>query len=190
MDDQQVRAALERHHSESYGWALCCCRRDPARAEDALQRTYLKVLDGTARYAGRGSFKTWLFAVIRRTAADERRRDLLRRLRLVRYASAAARRDPAVASAAAAEEAASDADDLRAAFLAALDQLPARQRQVLHLLYYHELTVAEAAEVMRVSVGSARTHYDRGKKALRKRLQKERDDEPGRTPRPVPVVVW
>src|SRR5687767_3570206 len=155
MDDLQLRAALEQCHAESYGWALCCCRRDPARAEEALQRTYLKVLEGAARYHGRGLFKTWLFAVIRRTAADERRRDLLRRLRLVRYS-----REAGEPAARASPGAAPDADDLRAAFLSALDALPARQRQVLQLLFYHELTVAEAAEVMRVSVGSARTHYD------------------------------
>src|SRR5687767_15014880 len=141
MDDLQLRAALEQCHAESYGWALCCCRRDPARAEEALQRTYLKVLEGAARYHGRGLFKTWLFAVIRRTAADERRRDLLRPLRLVQYAREA--REPA------ARESPAAAPDLRAAFLSALDKLPARQRQVLQLLFYHELTLAEAAEVMR-----------------------------------------
>ena len=87
--------------------------------------------------------------------------------------------------------AASGTDELRAAYLSALDVLPARQRQVLHLLYYHELTVAEAAAVMRVSVGSARTHYDRGKKALRKRLKDGSDDEPGRRNRSsAPIVVW
>jgi RNA polymerase sigma-70 factor (ECF subfamily) len=184
MDDLQLRAALEQHHAESYGWALCCCRRDPARAEEALQRTYLKVLEGAARYHGRGLFKTWLFAVIRRTAADERRRDLLRRLRLVRYSRDA--RD----AAGQATPAPPDADDLRAAFLSALDALPARQRQVLQLLFYHELTLAEAAEVMRVSVGSARTHYDRGKKALRKRLQEQTSDEPRRRTTAAPGVVW
>jgi RNA polymerase sigma-70 factor (ECF subfamily) len=175
MDDLQLRAALERCHAESYGWALCCCRRDPARAEEALQRTYLKVLEGAARYHGRGSFKTWLFAVVRRTAADERRRDLLRRLRLVRYS-----RDAPGPAAQVNPAAAPDADEQRAAFLAALDALPARQRQVLQLLFYHELTLAEAAGVMRVSLGSARTHYDRGKKALRKRLEEQRTDEPRR----------
>jgi RNA polymerase sigma-70 factor, ECF subfamily len=49
-----------------------------------LQTVYLKVLMGKARYNGKSSFKTWLFAVIRRTAADERRRQLLRRLSLDR----------------------------------------------------------------------------------------------------------
>jgi RNA polymerase sigma-70 factor (ECF subfamily) len=51
-------------------------------AEDALQTAYLKILQGRARYNGRAAFKTWLFAVIRTTDADERRRQWLRYFRL------------------------------------------------------------------------------------------------------------
>src|SRR5262249_60643821 len=84
MTDSELRAALEIHHSESYGWALNCCAHSSVEAEAVLQTVYLKVLMGKARYDGKASFKTWLFAVIRRTAADERRRPMLRRLLLDR----------------------------------------------------------------------------------------------------------
>jgi len=84
MTDSELRAAMETHHSESYGWALSCCARSSVEAEAVLQTVYLKVLMGKARYDGKASFKTWLFAVIRRTAADERRRQVLRHLSLDR----------------------------------------------------------------------------------------------------------
>src|SRR5215470_9990435 len=85
MNDYELRAKLEKHHRESYGWALSCCARNPAEAENVLQAVYLKALEGKARFDGQSSFKTWLFAVIRRTAVDERRRRWLRRLRLDSY---------------------------------------------------------------------------------------------------------
>src|SRR5436853_350037 len=78
MDESLMRAELERLHCQCFGWAMSCCRRDSARAEDVLQRVYVKVLEGKARYAGEGAFKTWLFAVIRMTARDEYRKDGLR----------------------------------------------------------------------------------------------------------------
>src|SRR2546421_12804820 len=90
MDSSELQSRLEGCQRESYGWALCCCSRDSAEAENVLQAVYLKVLDGRARFDGRAAFKTWLFSVIRKTAADARRRKFLRRPRLAGYAESGA----------------------------------------------------------------------------------------------------
>jgi len=156
MDD--VRLRLERLHAECFGWAMCCCGRDREAARDVLQDVYLKVLDGKARHDGAGSFKTWLFAVIRRTALDERRRTWVRLAKLTGYWQ---RRK---------EEAPQPLPPESQELAAALAKLPRQQREVVHLVFYEELSIAEAAEVMGVSVGTARTHYQRAKAALRDRL--------------------
>jgi RNA polymerase sigma factor (sigma-70 family) len=176
MNDYELRAELEKHHRESYGWALSCCARNPAEAENVLQAVYLKALEGKARFDGRASFKTWLFAVIRRTAIDERRRQWLRWLRMGSYEE---RID--FATGGEGPDEATYRSEIRASFRRALAELPRRQREVMQLVFYHDLSLAEAAEVMRVSLGSARTHYGRGKQRLR-RLMKgmEISDEAGR----------
>src|SRR5437868_14516480 len=39
---------LDQLHPAAFAWALACCSGDRAAAEDALQASYLKVLDGRA----------------------------------------------------------------------------------------------------------------------------------------------
>ena len=130
-----------------------------------LQTAYERVFDGTARFEGRSSLKTWLFGVIRRTAQDRRRRRFVRDLALGRWREL--RADPLPPSTP--ETVARRREDA-SAVRAALRSLPRRQREVVSLVFYHELTVDEAAEVLGLSVGSARRHYHRAKAALRERL--------------------
>src|SRR5258706_13909290 len=87
MDGVELKRGLERAHADCFGWAMACCRRDCDDAEEVLQTVYLTVLDGRARYNGRSSFRTWLFGVIRLTAASERRKAWLRGLLLEREAA-------------------------------------------------------------------------------------------------------
>jgi RNA polymerase sigma factor (sigma-70 family) len=166
MDESELRSQLERHHADSYGWALACCSRNRQLAEDILQTAYLKILQGRARYSGTAAFKTWLFGVIRLTAADERRRFWRRWLGLSRHEQ---QDDAAVETPP--DDAEQDAVRLDA-FRLALKRLPLRQREVIHLICYQSLTLQQSAEVMGVSLGSVRTHYDRAKTRLRASLEK------------------
>ncbi|MCP4035540.1 MAG: RNA polymerase sigma factor [bacterium] len=151
---------LAAHHEQSFGWALACCHWDHESAEDVLHASYLKVLEGKARFAGRSSFRTWLFAVVRTTAREGRRQRMRRWLAWERHGPAHQPTTPAQ------QDLSADAKKLRLE----LEALPRRQREVLHLVFYGELSIREASEVMNVSLGTARTHYERGKAGLRKRL--------------------
>ncbi len=163
---RDIEAELARHHEACAGWALSCCRWDRTEADDVLHAAYLKALDGRARFDGASSFRTWMFGVIRHTAAEHRRRrfvaGVLRPFSLERVAG---RADGAESPGERLER-----SQRTEALVAALRQLPGRQREVLMLVFYDSLSIAEAAVVMRVSVGTARTHYERGKSRLRELL--------------------
>src|SRR5262245_42935713 len=124
--------------------------------------TYLAIIEGRARFDGASTLKTWLFAVIRNVASSRWRRTRHALAALARLASFA----DAEESDAVAESLGRENDRLASAW----KSLPDRQREVLDLVFYRGLAIAEAATVLGIGVGSARTHYERGKAALRRQL--------------------
>ena len=168
MDLSELKAELERLHGASFGWAMSCCGRNRAEAEDVLQIVYLKILQGKARYRGESKLQTWLFAVIRKTAITEHRKQFVRAL-LRLPSSLETFSDPHPAEQL-------ERTEMQQRFQHALQSLPARQRETLHLVFYQDLSLREAAEVMEISIGSARRHYERGKQRLREALAREKVD--------------
>jgi RNA polymerase sigma-70 factor (ECF subfamily) len=166
MDDTAIRDTLTALHPASFGWASVCCRGKRDLAEDVLQSVYVRVLDGRARFDGKSLFRTWLFAVIRNTARSQLRRQWWSRVVRLELASLGA-----LFASAGPVERKLDQDQDVAAIRAALGRLPQRQREVMHLVFYEDLTIADAAEAMQVSVGAARQHYARAKEAMKKSLK-------------------
>jgi RNA polymerase sigma-70 factor (ECF subfamily) len=164
--NSDLKAELERLHEASFGWALHCCQRNHAQAEEVLQTVYLKILQGKACYRSESSVKTWLFAVIRKTASSERRKHLLHALGLIvgRQSEIRSHDRP---------DTELERSEMQQRFQRILLRLPVRQREVMHLVFYQDLSLSEAAEVMNVSVGTARQHYERGKKRVRETLDRE-----------------
>ena len=167
MEGELPWAQLESLHLESFGWARSCCRQDAEEAENVLQAVYLKICEGKAVFDGRSALRTWLFAVIRKTAAEGRRRRFIQRLALARREQA----EPTPPQPSGPEQAIYRTE-VRTVFRALVAGLPRRQSEVLHLVFYHDLSLSEAAAVMAVSLGSARTHYERGKRRLRAAMEK------------------
>jgi RNA polymerase sigma-70 factor (ECF subfamily) len=158
MERAELQRELESHHRQSYAWALSLCKWNRDEAEEVLQTAYLKVLDGRAVYKSGAPFRSWFFAVVRNTAADRRRRRWVATLGLAALFS-----EPR----ASVEPQDPDGAKVRGA----LSRLPARQREVLDLVFFHGLTLDEAAAVIGVSSGTARVHYHRGKARLQEVLK-------------------
>jgi RNA polymerase sigma factor (sigma-70 family) len=160
VDEHEARARLENLHPEAYRWALSCCRDRPDEAEDVLHTSYLAILQGRARFDGHSEFRTWLFGVIRLTAVGQRRRRRLRELILLRDPDRLAPSEGASTDMSAVQQ------SEHALIGRAVRALSPRQREVVELVFYHDLSVEAAAAVMKVGLGSARTHYARAKAKL------------------------
>ena len=153
IDEATLHAQLKEMHTQSYIWAMRCCEQNVEEAKDVMQTVYLKILQGKARFNGQSTFRTWLFAVIKYTASDLRRRTH-RRMQQEQNYLVEKQREPR--------------EDGRLprrldSFRNALSKLPARQQEVLELMIHHEMTLEEIADLLNISVGSVRQHYHRAK---------------------------
>ncbi len=165
MDILQIRQQLATHHQDSFAWALRCCAGNRQEAEDLLQSSYLKILEQKARYRQQqAQFKTWLFTIIRNTAVDFYRKKSPHVIQL--NEALTGNIESFIDTETGLQE-----DETQAIFKEMLTQLSAQQQQVLHLVFYQDMSIEEAAKVMGITTGTARTHYERGKKQLRKKLK-------------------
>ena len=145
MTKTQLIKSLEGLHNDGYRWAYQCCGFDQSLAKDVLQEVYVKILTGKARYKGKSSLKTWFFSVIRFTSIDQLKKNkVLQPLEL-------------------ANEVVENEHEDRKDYKVLLSRLSEKQAEVLLLVFYHEHTLEQAAQVMGVSIGTARIHYHRAK---------------------------
>lgn len=157
MNKSKVEQLLKEHHHDAFIWARQCCHYNSDDAKEVLQMTYLKILEGKAKYGEQAQFKTWLFSVIRFTAIDHAKKNIpfegLENLTIM-------------------DEEPKELDTIN--YKALLKQLPERQHQVMLLAFYHSMTLTEIATVTGLHIGTIRTHYDRGKIALRELILNEK----------------
>ena len=173
MEIAELKTELEKLHHASFGWALSCCRHNHVEAEEVLQTVYLKILQGKACYRGECKLQTWLFAVIRNTAISERRKHLLRTLKSIAILDGSSAAQTELNPERSEIHEHLERSEIQQRFNEALARLPVRQRETLHLVFYQDLSLSEAAHVMNISVGSARRHYERGKKHLREAFDRD-----------------
>ncbi len=166
MRTDELQHKLAELHSDSYAWAIRCCAGDQHLAEEVLQDSYLKALRKIKAFKGQASFKTWLFAIIRYTAIDHAKAKAKRKTIQVEEVSNSIRSQPPTV-----ED--PDRKALSTMFREALDELSPKQRRILHLVFYQACSISEAAEIMDIQLGTARTHYERGKSRLRQLLDKQ-----------------
>ena len=137
--------------------------RDRHRAEDAVQETFAAVWRSAASYRPeRGPAAPWLYAVARNAIVD--------RLR--------ARIEPASEVPEMVSSEAGPADRAEASFVSwrvhrALEELPEKEREVIELAYWSEMSQSEVADYLNIPLGTVKTRTRSGLSRLAELLEGE-----------------
>jgi RNA polymerase sigma-70 factor (ECF subfamily) len=165
-DADALRGLVERHHSPLLGYLYRLTNGNRPLADDLAQETFIRVLNGIASYKYPHPVKPWLYAIATNLARDH-------------FKSAAVRRTTTLDA-----EIELQADDngyLEANLLdageaqavgQALQLLPDHQREVMILRFYQELSLAEIAAALDISIGTVKSRLCLGLRRLRERLER------------------
>lgn len=160
VETDDFAAVYAASHPEALRLAYLLCG-DRDRAEDAVAEAFVKVY----RQMRKGTVRQPR-AYVRRAVVNEVN-SRFRRLALERRE--AAKRSGDDRGSRSAEDQIADSDEV----FTALRRLPTRQRTAIVLRYYADLSEADAAEVMGVSVGTVKSSTSRGMERLRAVLGQE-----------------
>ena len=161
-DRRAFRVLVDRYRGPLYRFILRQVRR-PAVAEELLQETFLRMHQGAPRYEPRAALSTWLFRIAANLCLNEAESAHSRREALGEAAeSASAQPGPAESL---------ERKEVGAAVEAALAMLPPQQRAAVQLARFEEMSYADIAEVLGLSVGAVDSLLQRARQKLRLELQ-------------------
>lgn len=175
-DSLAIERLVQTHQQDVYRLALSILD-DPDDADDATQEVFLSALRGLDSFRADASFKTWLFRitvnVCRSRLQRFKRRELVKQilqslfpLRGDQPYPERSRRDPE-------SEAIQNESD--AALWHAIHALDEKHRIPVVLRYYHDLPVADIAEMLGVPVGTVHSRLNHARERLRMLLKEERE---------------
>ena len=168
-NDRAFTALVEALHGTLFRWALVRVR-DPDSADDLVQQTLVRVHQQLRHYRGESRVSTWMFRIMARLASDTARKDVRRRELLERMTGDTdsmelhARPDPA--------EAIHAADAIRR-IGELLEDLPARQREILNLVDLEGISPQEVSLMLTMTPATVRANLFKARRALRARLLAE-----------------
>jgi RNA polymerase sigma-70 factor, ECF subfamily len=164
-DDGAVAELYDRYAAMALGLALKIVR-DAQEAEDVVHDAFVAIVERADQYRPeRGTVIAWLVTTVRNLALDRTRR----RTRRAQITDEELRHEPA--------EPVPDPEGIawllreREAVRAALETLPAAQRQTLHIAFFEGLSYPEIAERENIPLGTVKSRAARALAALRAALE-------------------
>ncbi len=176
-----MRELLEDCVVRVYRFALRLTR-DVHIAQDITQETCLRAWRQKGRLRKPGAARVWLFRIAMNVWRDHMRR-VRRRDTRTRELS-----EGMNFGGKSAEETLEDRDEVLRA-IRIMDSLPVRQRQVLYLRVFEELTNQEIARILDISEGTVKTSLSLARRSMRERIFGLNSEEHIESDEPTPTPV-
>jgi RNA polymerase sigma-70 factor (ECF subfamily) len=170
-EDQALAALVDQYAGALYRVAFSVLR-NPSDAEDAVQETFLRVLRHRDSLGEVRDHRVWLIRIVWNIVLDRKRRAKTRPE--TDDVAELARVLPSKGLSA--EERAAAAQH-HAQVLACVEQLPAKERQVLMLSAFDELTSVEIAAVLGITESSVRSRIFRARNLMAELLDHNRNSK-------------
>ncbi len=173
MSEQALNRSLDdflrRHQNEAYAIALVSVKQ-PADALDVVQEAMLSFIK-SYRLKPSSDWRPLFFRVLQNKVNDHHRRQ---KSWLRHFFSGHDQTDVAAeqASEAPSPLSALNIQDQGNEVIAAIQDLPSQQQQVILYRHWQELSVQETADVMQISPGSVKTHLFRATQKIKSLLGK------------------
>ena len=154
-DGSAMEALFGRYRRSVFGWLLRMAQ-DEGEAEDLHQEVWLKVIRGIDGYSS-GSFRAWLWRVVRNAAADRARKHVAEPILdapLEEGADAAAFVDQVPDDTVVSALTRLEEEERRAAVREAVDGLSRRLKEVVLLRVNGELKFQEIADILGLPIGT------------------------------------
>jgi RNA polymerase sigma-70 factor, ECF subfamily len=161
-DRLAMQVLFTRHHVRVYRFVLRVVR-DQSKAEDLISEVFLDVWRQADRFEGRSAVSTWLLAIARFKALSALRR---RPDEELDEEAAEAIEDPSDDP----EETLAKKDK-SAVIRKCLEGLSADHREIIDLVYYHEKSVEEVAEIVGIPENTVKTRMFYARKKLAELLK-------------------
>ena len=161
-DRLAMQVLFARHHVRVYRFVLRVVR-DQTKAEDLISEVFLDVWRQADRFEGRSAVSTWLLAIARFKALSALRR---RPDEELDEEAAEAIEDPSDDP----EETLAKKDK-SSVIRKCLEGLSADHREIIDLVYYHEKSVEEVAEIVGIPEATVKTRMFYARKKLAELLK-------------------
>ena len=163
-DRLAMQVLFARHHVRVYRFVLRLVR-DESTAEDLISEVFLDVWRQAGRFEGRSAVSTWLLAIARFKALSALRRRPDEELDEEAAASIEDTSDN--------PETALEKKDKSAIIRKCLMGLSAEHREIIDLVYYHEKSVEEVAQIVSIPENTVKTRMFYARKRLAELLKAE-----------------